>query len=231
MKTRNRRLPSNSILRLLAASLLLATAPAGAAVIYSTGFESGTLGPEWSTFSELAGGRVEPSEAVLSPTWGDALPHSGDWFLAMDHETGGQDQTNEAWLNLDLSGRSGVMLDFWWAEWNEENDPEDGVFISDDGGANFVKVQDLFGESYTDLTWHNFVLDLSTLASGANMTLTSNFVIKFQQRDDYYFNGGNDGFLIDDIVVSDGAAEVPEPATVWLLLSGGALMLFRKRIR
>lgn len=211
--------------------LLLGAGPSEAAVIYETGFESGTLGPEWSTFSEKEGGRVLPSQAIFGGPNGNALPHSGDWFLGMDFTTGGSYQTNEAWLSLDLSGLSNVLLDFWWADWNDETHSQDGVYISDDGGASFTKIQALKGSDYEDLAWRNFVLDLSALADDNSLTLNSDFVIKFQQRDNFYFNGGNDGFLIDDVMVSANSSEVPEPATVWLLLSGGALMLFRKRIR
>ena len=32
-------------------------------------------------------------------------------------------------------------------------------------------------------------------------------------------------------MVSANPNEIPEPATIWLLLSDGALMLFRERIR
>lgn len=204
---------------------VVAAMPCFGGIFYSTGFESGTLGPEWSATSELPGGRVEVLPAFIGGSFGDAIPHTGDYFLGMDYETGGAYQTNEAWLSLNLTGQSNVILEFWWMEWNDENEAEDGIYLSDDGGANFVKVYSLLGEDFQDLTWQFISLDISTLAASNSLTIGPSFVIKFQQRDNYYFDGGNDGFFFDDITVSSDGGEIPEPSTAWLLSSVGLLAL------
>ena len=182
--------------------------------IYTTGFESGSLGSEWTISSELPTGRIE----VLTTTgeFGGVSggPNSGDFFLGMDHsESGsGEFQTNMAELAVDLSGFEEVTLDFWWSEWDDEFHVEDGVFISDDGGLNYVLAQQLNGDSFTDLTWNFFSVNISDIAKANDLTLNSDFRIKFQQRDNYFFAGGNDGFLFDDISVS-GVASIPEPSS------------------
>ena len=76
------------------------------------------------------------------------------------------------------------------------------MYFSDNGGASFVKVLDLNGGSTTNNTWYNFVLDLDAEAAGAGLSLTSNFVVKFQQYDNYPVT--SDGFAFDDISVTGG---------------------------
>ena len=43
----------------------------------------------------------------------------------------------------------------------------------------------LNGGSYSDNTWRTFTLDVDALAASAGLSLTSTFVIKFQQYDNW----------------------------------------------
>jgi hypothetical protein len=191
---------------------------ANAGILYSTGFESGALGSEWNTTSSTVNGRIR----VLTTTGGffgqSSGPYSGTYFLGLDACCGDNYTTNEAVLSLNLTGLQNVVLDFWWAEWNDENESQDGVFLSVDGGTNYFLVQALLGQSYQDLTWQNFSINLSEQASLNGLSLSSDVRLKFQQYDNYYFAGGNDGFLFDDISIT--ADEVPEPSTLAILALG-----------
>jgi hypothetical protein len=162
---------------------------------YTTGFESGVLDEFWTTHS-TGDGRLR----VLSSNG----PHAGAYHLALDDATSGGYSQNEAWLLLDLSGESQVDLTFWWKDFSDETHAQDGIYISDDDGASFVKVLDLNGSSYPNNTWQEFTLDIEQLAAWAGLSLTDTFVIKFQQYDNYPIT--TDGFAFDDISVtaSDG---------------------------
>lgn len=170
---------------------------------YTTGFETGALDASWTATSSQPGTNIEVIQTgTLIWSTETAVSHSGTYFLGMDYETGGAYNTNQANLHLNTAGASGLRLQFWWAEWNDESEPQDGIYISDNGGVSFSKVLDLNGSSYTDLTWTHFNLSLDSINTIHGLTFTNNYIIRFQQYDNYYFAGGNDGFLFDDIEVS-----------------------------
>lgn len=164
---------------------------------YSTGFESASLDEYWSTaVSSASYGRVQVTTANG--------PHTGSRHLTMDVNTNGQYSQQEAHLHLDLSGESQVDLSFWWKEFGDENHSQDGVYFSDNGGSSFVKVHDLINGS---TTWQQFDLDLDALAGSAGLSLSSTFVVKFQQYDNYAI--ATDGFAFDDVSVSAGGGGGP----------------------
>jgi len=174
--------------------------PAGsgyASLPYATGFEGGSLDQYWTTTSSGAG-------RVLITTAN--TPHGGSYHMTMDSATNGTYSQNEAWLHLNLAGVSQATLDFWWKDFADENNTEDGVFFSNNGGSSFVKVFSLNATSYTDNSWNNFTLDLDQLAASAGLSLTSSFVVKLQQYDNYAI--ATDGFAWDDVSVTE---DVPPP--------------------
>jgi len=157
---------------------------------YSTGFEAASLDPYWTT-ATTGSGRV-----LVATANG---PHGGTRHLTMDDATSGGLSQTEARLHLDLSSLSNVELTFWWKEFGDETHTQDGVYFSSNGGSSYVKVQSLNGQSYTDNTWQTFTLDVDALAAANGLTLTSTFVVKLQQYDDYPI--ATDGFAFDDISV------------------------------
>jgi hypothetical protein len=162
---------------------ITATFSAGPSLIYYTGFESGVLDNAWTTKTSATEGRIQVTT--------DYGPHSGNYHLTMDTSvpTSG-DVTNEAWLHLDLSGKSQVSLNFWWHDYNDRNDPtKDGIFFSDDGGANFKQILSLIDGT---LNYQEINLDVDVLASAEGLNLTKDFIIKFQQSED-------NPILFDDI--------------------------------
>lgn len=170
---------------------------------FADGFEAGSLGPNWTSQSSNGEGRIL---VTTSNT-----PHSGSYHLTMDDSlNGGLYAQNEAWLHLNLAGEAQVDLDFWWKDFADESHAQDGVYFSDNGGASFSKVVDLPGASYANNVWNNFQVDLDAAAAGAGLSLSSTFVVKFQQYDNYGI--ATDGVAWDDISVTAGAAGSPPVA-------------------
>lgn len=168
---------------------------------YTTGFESGSLDDSWNTASSSSFGRIQVTSANT--------PYAGSYHLTMDVTTNGNYSQNEAWLHLNLSGESQVTLDFQWKDFSDETNTQDGVFFSDDGGSNFVKVQDLPGASYANNVWNSFSLDLDNLASSNGLSLSSTFIVKFQHYDNYAI--ATDGFAFDEISVTGSGPPVNNP--------------------
>ncbi len=165
-----------------------------ATVPYATGFESGALDSFWSTAS-TAEGRI-----LVTTANG---PSAGSWHLTMDDSVdAGALSQNEAWLRLDLTGETDVELTFDWKEFGDETHAQDGVYLSDTDGGSFVKVLDLNGGSTTNDVWQTITLDLDAAAAGAGLSLNDEFVVKFQQYDNYGI--ATDGFAFDEIGVAPG---------------------------
>jgi inhibitor of cysteine peptidase len=155
---------------------------------FSDDFESGSLGNAWAIETDYEG----------RTNVGTGHAYAGSYSLNLDDSTGNViDSHAAAILALDLSGQSDVELSFWWREYGDEDDPDDGVFISDDNGVTWQQIFSFNGgpSSYTQET-----IDLDAEASAAGMNLTSQFLIKFQFYDDYPIS--SDGYTIDDINIS-----------------------------
>ena len=170
------------------------TVPAGgyATLPYSTGFETGALDAYWTKKSSTTAGRILITTANT--------PHSGSYHMTMDVSTSGTYVQNEAWLKLDLTGQTQVALSFWWKDIGDETHTQDGVFFSNNGGTSFVKVHNLDGGTTTNNVWYLRSLDLDALAATAGLSLTSTFVVKFQQYDNYPIT--SDGMCFDDVSVA-----------------------------
>ncbi|HPF71082.1 MAG TPA: PKD domain-containing protein [Candidatus Krumholzibacteria bacterium] len=172
-----------------------------ASLPFSEGFESGVLSQYWTTASPSPG-RIQVTTANT--------PHSGTRHLTMDVSTNGTYAQNEAWLHLNLAGAGQTDLSFWWKEFGDETHAQDGIYFSDNGGASFVKVQDLNGASYTNATWNQFTLDVDALCAANGLSLSGTFVVKFQQYDNYAI--ATDGFAFDDISVTSTTGTAPVAA-------------------
>lgn len=173
-----------------------------ATVPFYDGFETGALGTSWTTFSSIAtGGNSVIQTGTLTWSTQTANSKTGNYFLGMHYPTGGTYNTNQCDLHLNLAGESNLRLRFSWAEWNDESEIQDGVFISDDNGLNFVKVLDLPGANYADLIYTDFSMSLDSINLVHGLVFSSQYIVRFQQYDNFYFAGGNDGHLYDDISV------------------------------
>ena len=160
---------------------------AAASFPYYDGFESGALGAEWTEYT-TQDGRVRVSSAY---------PYSGTYSLLLDDSV--NDTTYSyaaAILTIDLSGQSDVELDFWWREFDDEIQAEEGVFISDNDGTDWYKVYAFTGDT---TSWHNILVDIDAQAAANGLTLNDHFQIKFQFYDNYSI--ASDGYAIDDVRV------------------------------
>lgn len=176
------------------ANFTITVAPTGgyATLPYTTGFENGGAFDSYWTTSVTANGRVR----LLTTN----TPHAGSYHMVMDDATSGGYSQTEAKLGLNLAGQTQVNLSFWWKDFGDETQTQDGIYFSSNGGSTFTKVYSLTPASFSDNTWRQVTLDLDALAASAGLSLTSTFVVKFQQYDDYPIS--TDGMAFDDISVT-----------------------------
>ncbi len=128
--------------------------------------------------------------------------YSGN-FLAMDigNNSSGPYVLNRAQLNVDLLGNNqDKILSFKHREFSEETHPEDGIFLSVDGGSVFYKVFDLGNRSST---WTTYTINLSSYARENNLVLSPSSVIRIQQYDNYAIS--TDGIGIDNLSIDGGS--------------------------
>jgi hypothetical protein len=159
-------------------------------LLFYDGFESGSyrLGSEWAVETDYEG-RVRVSTSY---------PAAGNYSLLLDDGIGPGDFTSHASaiLALDLSGETEVKLGFRWRDFSDDDDPDDGVFISDDDGATWHQVFAFVG-TVSQFTYQ--LVDLDEQASAAGMNLNDHFLVKFQFYDNWPVP--TDGYAIDDVVV------------------------------
>jgi hypothetical protein len=120
--------------------------------------------------------------------------------MVMDDATSGGYSQTESRLRLNLAGQTQVNFSFWWKDFGDETQTQDGIYFSSNGGTSYVKVYSLAPASFSDNTWRQVTLDLDALAAANGLTLTSTFVVKIQQYDDYPIT--TDGMAFDDIAVT-----------------------------
>ncbi|MBX0326091.1 hypothetical protein K2Z83_00085, partial [Oscillochloris sp. ZM17-4] len=190
-------------LRLLAVLAVLAqiligfsaAAPAAAnsslaTTFFSDGFETGAFGSSW-TPSVTYNGVAEVN---------GNYPHGGGKSAFLGQKVAGNASASLV-LALDLSGQSDVFLDFWA---RGTNNGTRTVSISDNGGTNWKQILDLSAASQS---FSHQVIDIASVATANGLTLNSQFRISF----DYsaiYFNQAGDGFVIDDVRVTQHAQEI-----------------------
>jgi Secretion system C-terminal sorting domain len=170
--------------------------------IFCDDFEAGSLNSTFWATNVSTNGIVAPSQTNAN---------SGSFSLQMGKSSdNGSFQTQQLDLKLNLAGFSdkNVYLSFFIFDQSDETQVEDGIFLSNNGGASFVKIQDFKPADWCDFAYGQLPpLDLTAIGKanfGAGWA-TNQIVIRFQQRDDGDFgNGGSvgaDGFFLDDICV------------------------------
>ncbi|WP_339922496.1 T9SS type A sorting domain-containing protein [uncultured Cyclobacterium sp.] len=172
-------------------------------VIFEDDFESGALKTEWTAIPGADYGVVE----VASTKGAQKVYNKGTYGVAMgkDIYSGGL-LTNQLELKLDLSDYSEVELSFYLFNNNDETHPEDGLFFSDNGGANYKKVMDFDFSNWTASNYEKLPpIDIDRLAKHHGLSLSADFVIKFQQHGTRNMGDGyasqRDGFFLDDVLV------------------------------
>ena len=109
--------------------------------------------------------------------------------------------TNALDLHLDLSGNSDYALTFNIQDRSDDTDVDDGLYFSDNGGVSFEKVFDFNPSLWCDDNYGIFPpFDIDSLAASKGLSLSSRFVIRFQQHGDNTLPS-NDGFYLDNVSV------------------------------
>jgi|GEM_PF-2104478 len=174
-------------------------------IIFSDNFETGTLDPAfWTARPDLNG-----SDGIVEITNGSAAEGQFGVRMGKAQDTPGQFTRNALDLQLDLSGQGPVFLEFLINGSNDEtHQGEDGILFSDDGGATFTFVYQFDPGSWCGYGLHP-PIDVRKLAEQNGLTLSDQFVIRFQQYDDadFFGTGDEDGFLMDNIRVYDPLVE------------------------
>jgi hypothetical protein len=164
-----------------------------ASLPFTDDFEGGTLRSTWAVETDFEG-RVQV---------GSVDSHAGTYSLLLDDDTNGSLYSHaSAILALDLSGQSQADLSFWWRDFGDENDTDDGAFISDDYGQTWYQVVS-FNNGPSIFT--QATVDLDAQAGMAGMSLNDHFLVKFQFYDNWSIDTGggySDGYGIDDVQVT-----------------------------
>ncbi|MCC2671438.1 MAG: outer rane adhesin like protein, partial [Armatimonadetes bacterium] len=167
-------------------------------VPFSEGMEGNSLPLTFETHSTGAG-RIQVT--------GAHTPAVGLRHLVLDSSVG-LFSRNEVILHVNLAGQSGVTLSFRQKEFNDTdhvmplsftgNSNSDGVALSVNG-SNWVRAANLTGGNSSNV-YGLHSINLSSVASGAGMTLSADTRIKFQQYGNQ--SAGSGGFAFDTISVT-----------------------------
>ncbi|MEO7098199.1 MAG: M36 family metallopeptidase [Luteolibacter sp.] len=167
------------------------------AIVFAEDFESGSLNPAWWTSTGTGTFRTMVTSSYS--------PHGGVNHMTMDSTS--TIARNEATLTVNLTGRTGAVLKFWAAGYNDEpNGPPASPFI---GGADFDGVAisadgttwwEVQGLRSLPSTYGQFSVDLDAAVAAVGINYGSDFKIRFNQYDDFPLT--TDGIVIDDILIT-----------------------------
>lgn len=158
---------------------------------YSTSFNGNSLDQYWSTESTCENGRIQ-----VTSSHG---PYSGSKHLTMDVFPSGTWCNNYADLYVNLAGQTILDLNFAWKDFGDETHAFDAIYFSNNGGNTFKKVFSFNNGTNPNNTWKTESLWLEALAQQNGLSLTSNFVIRFSQYDNYSIP--SDGMAFDNVQV------------------------------
>ncbi|QDU23851.1 RHS repeat domain-containing protein [Urbifossiella limnaea] len=197
--------------------------------VAADGFESGDLGPAWSTYSSDAQGRVRVT--------GSSGTAAGAFALVMDRTPSGANTLNEAVWHVETPGVASPLLRFSHAQFNDEftsigttpftgHRNADGIAVSNDG-VTWYPIWSPPGQAAE--AWVEYTLDVAARVGLAGGTLDpASYFVKFQQFDN--FPVPTDGRGWDSIaVVGPGAADtttftVDPGQTLTIQVDGGAIL-------
>lgn len=166
---------------------------------FAEGFENQPLGEWWRFETSTPFGQVQVTNSLGLPT------HSGIYHLTMDSSVDQNFSINSAAIEINPENNANLILSFWWKDFSDEDDLEDGIFISNDG-ENYVLALQLIPQNFSG--WNQFTVDLSQVANLNGMTISHPFYVKFQHRDNYTI--ATDGFAFDDISITSSALTPPQ---------------------
>ena len=171
-------------------------------------FETGTLLPHWDVQATADGYVIVDNDNDYEPI--------GQYHVLMASKVDLVDSTASMTVQLDLTGQTDVGIRFQQKEFGDEDHPEDGVFVSDDG-VNYFKVIDLTGGP-ADYAPQWITLDPVIAALG--LDFTSTFSVRFQWRDN--FDIPTDGMAFDNIEIGPGVGVEPSAQAEANIVAQGA---------
>ncbi|MBB5036428.1 M36 family metallopeptidase [Prosthecobacter dejongeii] len=178
----------------------------GSDLVLFEGFESGLLGPQWST--------ADSSPTARAQVVSGYTPKSGSYHLLLDAPTSstGTFVRNSPTLTVNLAGRSHVSVEWYAKEYSDDNHPAspmgplgtfgstanfDGVAISQDGVtwheiSSFVSLSSSYASTATRVY-------LDPILQHLGWSYNATFKIRFSQYDDQ--SATSDGIALDSIAI------------------------------
>jgi Secretion system C-terminal sorting domain len=173
---------------------------------FSDNFEVSKLGNSWAW--RFADATATPSVNVTRPSnevrISSGIGSSSNNAVSMGKRCDDGEAANALDLHLNLAGKNQVEMTFDISDIDDETDPQDGLYFSNNGGLTFKKAFDFKPDLWCRQYGQFPPLDIDELAAKAGVPFTDKFVIRFQQYDDGDFSGGNvapDGFYIDNVSI------------------------------
>jgi hypothetical protein len=163
------------------------TASLYATIPYFTDFENG-LDQYWSLHSTHPLGRIVVTEAYP--------PGYDGYFLMMDVSTSDNYNLNSADLRVNIPSFQNLILRFFWKSFLNEPHIENGIWLSDDGGSNFVHIVPLLDSNQY---WAEKNYNLAALAQAHNLTPGPQMVLRLVQYDNWSVR--SDGFGFDNLLM------------------------------
>ncbi|WKN41584.1 fibronectin type III domain-containing protein [Tunicatimonas pelagia] len=179
-------------------SWLSATTALAQNVIFSDDFEAGIVSDAWVAKPGIDNGVVNTYRLTAPDT---------NYVIRLGklHDGNKQLVINRLDLPLDLSLHSRVLLQFDIAHYGEESHPQDGIYLSTDGGKFFTKIYGFSFDQWSARTMSTpSPLDVTLLARKKSLSLNNQTIIRFQQYGSHDFIGSaqySDGIQLDNIQV------------------------------
>ncbi|MEM7391436.1 MAG: S8 family serine peptidase, partial [Verrucomicrobiota bacterium] len=163
-------------------------------------FESGSLGPSWSTWSSRPEGRIRITGAETTA--------EGSYAMMMDRSPDGALTLNEAVWTVDLSETESPSLAFSHARFNDQTHVYFGSFMDRvNADAISISLDGILwrhiwrpaGPAQPSFEWHHYDIDIVEAAGLHGFDLGSNALIKIQQYDNQSLQ--NDGRGFDNLMI------------------------------
>jgi len=148
----------------------------------------------------LSYGPSDYGRIYMADSTDGVVPCNGNISLVMDSKTFGS-TIDGLDLLVNLSSCVDKILSFKYGHINEENDPEDGLFLSVDNGATFNKIYNFGFDTLPNSTCHEVKLNLDSIANELGIILTEKSLLKWQHAGNNSIQSGEDGFYLDDISI------------------------------
>ncbi len=182
------------------------------ALPFTETFESDSLEAYWQ-HGDLT--TTAPATTVLPDATAsliDSLSHTGQRALLLGKLTDGYPTVSALDMCLNLARQSALELGFWLYSNHDQTNPEDGVWLSDNGGQSFKKAYSF--DHHHPGEYVAVQLNLDSLLAETKQRYSERFVIRFQQMGDRQVGGlgtHRHGIVLDDITI--GSPLVAEPVS------------------